>query len=173
MDMIRKQGYSQVTISQICKEARVAKGTFYLYFSSKKDILFEILASINRDMFAERSWENQTDPVLKIQDFLSCYVKIVTRQGYEFSREILKIILEQNPDPAVVESNQHWQTIYEIVREGQEREIFREMEPGLLADILQDFLFGSIQRWCTKSGEYSIEEYVAGRFQILLDLLTL
>src|SRR5262245_66645173 len=34
-----KHGVRPVTIEQITSSARVAKGTFYLYFSSKEDIL--------------------------------------------------------------------------------------------------------------------------------------
>ncbi len=171
MDMIREQGYSQVTISQICKKAKVAKGTVYLYFSSKKDILFEILASINREMFAEQPWERESDAVLKLQEFLRCYVRVVTAQGYEFSLEILKIILEQHPDPHLVEADRHWNTFHAIIKEGQEANLFREMDTGLVTDIMQDFLFGSIQRWCTRSGAYSIEEYVINRFQIIQESL--
>lgn len=38
-DLFVENGVSNTTISQICEKAGIAKGTFYLYFSSKEDIL--------------------------------------------------------------------------------------------------------------------------------------
>ena len=34
-----KQGYEETTIRQICREAGIAIGTFYTYFSTKSDLL--------------------------------------------------------------------------------------------------------------------------------------
>lgn len=42
MRLIRKKGYSKITIREICQNAQISVGTFYLYFSSKDDILLEI-----------------------------------------------------------------------------------------------------------------------------------
>lgn len=42
MRLVRKKGYSKITIREICQNARISVGTFYLYFSSKDDILLEI-----------------------------------------------------------------------------------------------------------------------------------
>lgn len=40
------RGISKVSIADICKEASIAKGTFYLYFSSKE----EIARALNKDL---------------------------------------------------------------------------------------------------------------------------
>lgn len=37
--LINEKGYDDVTVSEICKEAEVAKGTFYVHFNAKEDIL--------------------------------------------------------------------------------------------------------------------------------------
>ena len=39
--LIKEKGYDNVTISEICKESSVAKGTFYVHFDSKEDIVKE------------------------------------------------------------------------------------------------------------------------------------
>lgn len=43
-----EQGYDQTTMSNIAERANVAQGTFYIYFSSKQDVLMAIM----RDMLA-------------------------------------------------------------------------------------------------------------------------
>ncbi len=42
-ELILKFGYYETKVEDITKEAGVAKGTFYIYFSSKEDIFIEIL----------------------------------------------------------------------------------------------------------------------------------
>lgn len=39
VDLIKKHGYHQVTVSQICKACGIAKGSFYVHYESKEDIV--------------------------------------------------------------------------------------------------------------------------------------
>ena len=39
--LIRQKGYAQVTVSEICRAAGIAKGSFYVYYQSKEDIVRE------------------------------------------------------------------------------------------------------------------------------------
>ena len=42
-----KKGYSATRVSDIVADAKVAQGTFYLYFKSKEDVLLEMIEIIN------------------------------------------------------------------------------------------------------------------------------
>lgn len=46
-ELIRHHGYSRVTISEIAREAGVGKGTAYLYFRSKRDIMLALVDKTN------------------------------------------------------------------------------------------------------------------------------
>ncbi|MDE6232211.1 MAG: TetR/AcrR family transcriptional regulator, partial [Lachnospiraceae bacterium] len=39
--LIKSKGYNNVTISEICQTARLAKGSFYVHYKSKEDIVRE------------------------------------------------------------------------------------------------------------------------------------
>ena len=39
--LIKSKGYDNVTISEICKAAGLAKGSFYVHYKSKEDIVRE------------------------------------------------------------------------------------------------------------------------------------
>lgn len=41
-----RRGYPAVNIADICKEAKVARGTIYQYFRNKRDVLMELLDEI-------------------------------------------------------------------------------------------------------------------------------
>ena len=43
MELFREKGYDQVSVAEIVKKAGTAKGTFYIYFASKPEVLFEML----------------------------------------------------------------------------------------------------------------------------------
>ena len=45
-----KVGYDQASVSEITRRAGVAQGTFYLYFSSKKEIFSELVRQVGRDV---------------------------------------------------------------------------------------------------------------------------
>lgn len=45
--LIRRRGYGKITIREICQNAQISIGTFYLYFSSKDDILLEMYDKID------------------------------------------------------------------------------------------------------------------------------
>ena len=48
MLLIKKRGYGKITIREICQQAQISIGTFYLYFSSKDEILLEIYNKIDQ-----------------------------------------------------------------------------------------------------------------------------
>ena len=70
-----KQGVAPTTIEQITSGADVAKGTFYLYFSSKEDVLAalgerfaqELLATIKAGMESWRHGRGPASPDISIQ----------------------------------------------------------------------------------------------------------
>jgi len=47
-ELIRHHGYSKATIADIAREAGVGKGTAYLYFRSKRDIMLALVDMTNR-----------------------------------------------------------------------------------------------------------------------------
>lgn len=47
-----RKGYHQTNISDIISRARIARGTFYLYFQNKKDLFEELLEQVLRELGA-------------------------------------------------------------------------------------------------------------------------
>ncbi len=50
--LIKERGFDRVTLSDMCRAAEVAPGTFYHYFSSNSDILWEILRVEGEELLA-------------------------------------------------------------------------------------------------------------------------
>ena len=52
IDMFHEKGFQKTRVSDIVATARVAQGTFYLYFKSKDDVFLHIAAEF-KGLFAE------------------------------------------------------------------------------------------------------------------------
>lgn len=69
-----EQGIHNTSIDAIVKQANVAKGTFYLYFKNKEDILSEIIYEINRAILLKaykKAWS------LESGDFTSRFIFMI------------------------------------------------------------------------------------------------
>jgi AcrR family transcriptional regulator len=53
MELLIKQGFYKLTVSQMANNANVAKGTIYEYFKTKEDIVFAIIE------YAQKSYDNE------------------------------------------------------------------------------------------------------------------
>jgi len=49
--LLLQYGIKKTTVDDIVNEANIAKGTFYLYFKSKEDFFYQLIAEINQQVF--------------------------------------------------------------------------------------------------------------------------
>jgi len=75
--VFQEKGYDGTTIADIVKEAGVAQGTFYLYFSSKRDAFLALSQQL--DQAAARTVSGAYDPALTFEERL----RALTKAGFE------------------------------------------------------------------------------------------
>ncbi len=67
--LFRQKGYHQTKVNDITKTLNIGKGTFYFYFSDKKELLLECVPLIFQELFSE-GWEhirNETNPIKRLE----------------------------------------------------------------------------------------------------------
>ena len=92
-----RKGYRAASISDVIKAAGVARGTFYLYFRSKQDILFAVIDDLREQqklfiaqLSEEQGRETYPEPrELARQEFLTWL------RFYDERRDALKILLRE------------------------------------------------------------------------------
>ncbi len=75
--VFKEKGYDGITIADIVKEAGVAQGTFYLYFSSKRDAFLALSQQL--DQAAAMTVSGAYDPALTFEQRL----RALTKAGFE------------------------------------------------------------------------------------------
>ncbi|WP_326908713.1 TetR/AcrR family transcriptional regulator [Sedimentibacter sp. MB31-C6] len=95
MKLVRELGYDRVTISQICKACGVAKGTFYSYFTSKKDILIKLTSRFNKELSQLFIYDENLDAVTLYQNAVTSYLNYVSKDGHTFTKSYVKAMIDE------------------------------------------------------------------------------
>lgn len=170
--LIINNGYDNVTVSEICTKCHVAKGTFYTYFDSKKDIVSRILADINHDMFHEKVWDNTLSSREQFNEYIDLYMHSIEAQGVDFARVFLTIIISKEYKEEMVEANLHEDIMYQIIDRGKKRgEFRRDLATETIYKYLRGYLFGIMMDWCYDYNKYSIVEQGGEAAKIFLDMI--
>jgi AcrR family transcriptional regulator len=134
IDLFGERGFETVTVEQICAAADVAKGTFFLHFSSKAALLGEW----NRELAAEladRLRDSRDSALLQYRTLVE-YLGEHWRRRPDVTRALLpQLIAPRAPDRAAPASDRDLRSVVEaVVRRGQERgEFRRNVSPRLAA----------------------------------------
>ena len=158
-----KKGFFQAKVSEIAKEARVADGTIYLYFEGKDAILISLFEEqmelVLDNMRAQISKEE--DAAKKIEKFALTHLKLIEKN--RDMAEIIQVELRHSNKFMKEYKNEKFaeylNIIDEIIREGQEKGIFKK---EIIPSIAKRAFFGALDEmsrfWVLSSSRrYDIE----------------
>ena len=90
-----RKGYHRTNIAEIISRARIARGTFYLYFQNKKDLFEELLEQVVGELRHRiqrlRMGPGEPDPVEQLRDNLRRVLNFVLAE-----RELTDILLNHS-----------------------------------------------------------------------------
>jgi len=141
LKLIQKKGFAATSVREIVADAGCAKGTFYLYFETKMELLKElsiqIFASFSQMFQAELS-EVEDDPFAQIDRvFDRLYAIMKESEGHLrllHTGEILNFVLEQNFGRPYLEAIIGQLATFLLA--GMDSGYFRPVNPQLYARIL-------------------------------------
>ncbi|MFW5633182.1 MAG: TetR/AcrR family transcriptional regulator [Acetivibrio ethanolgignens] len=90
--LFKKEGYRNVSVNQIAKEAGVGVGTFYHYYESKMQLFMEIFvhAEDYLEEFRDIDMESR-EPKELIQQYFYQYARLNENAGIEFAQSMTSI----------------------------------------------------------------------------------
>jgi TetR/AcrR family fatty acid metabolism transcriptional regulator len=152
--VIGRYGFQGATIERVAEEAKVAKGTVYLYFETKEALLHEAVTQGIRANIAELSANGMAteNPVDRIKS-------IVRRQFRQLdsNKDFLKALILDSSfvnfnagDPLAEELRElfivYLDFLASVLKEAIDRGAIRPIDPQLGAFMLNEMIIGTLRR---------------------------
>ena len=169
--ILKKSGYEQLSIKNICEEAGVSNGSFYHHFKTKDDLLsyyIEEQPSINPDLLDLPESPEEAKTAI-IQVYLN-YVHYCQDLGLSFmsnyytpkNQSLNPAIRTERPYPIV--------TVHNYLKKALDAGVIHLSYP--LEDITTDIrmiVIGNVFEWCLKNGDADFEGNMKRSLQAYLD----
>lgn len=155
-NLFREKGIDKVGISDIVKAAHVSTGTFYLYFSSKEEIIAQIYMGAD-DFFAALPDKLRTKKGKAfIIDFFSRSAAHMEKEGVEIIRQLY---YPTNPLMARGREGGGKEPVIAAIKDAiKDKEIKTAMKAEEIADYLYSLSSGIIFEWCLNDGSFSLQK---------------
>ncbi len=144
--LLERHGLVEITMEMIAEQAGISKGTIYLYFKNKEQLLISLIEGVLDRIHhkVDEIVSGDQTPVEKLRKFLQLTKEGISRYGH-----ILRLYFSEAPLSDRVEMQDHIQTlinkymilvghIANIVKEGIEAGVFRKIDPKKAAFIFME-----------------------------------
>ena len=111
------KGFAKTTIDDIVRRAQVAKGTFYLYFHDKEDIMKHLVIQISSQIVIRAYTKTKERNIPDFLPAVLCFIDTII-EYFKANKAVLKLI----------ERNFSWPLVMEYLSEGNQEEITQILE---------------------------------------------
>jgi AcrR family transcriptional regulator len=168
--LFAEKGYDRTAVSEIVQDAGIAQGTFYLYFSSKRDVVIHLAQLLNavtrEEVFAA------DDQSLPIEDRVRSMVEAAFRVCEE-NRDLARLLhLGAEIDPHGIEETE-WLREYirkplaETLARGMSHGQINEMDPDAAARLCESLVDEAMHDCYVKGSVSDIAQYRESVIQFL------
>lgn len=162
-NLIKKRGFDKVTIEEICAEAKVSKGLFYNYFSSKDQIVVEQFLEIDKyyKEIVEKDLKNYSG-IEKILEFARLQSKYGQyRMGKDLIRNVYRsLIMTPNAGHIILDEGRFLYTfLTDTIKEAQDmKELPRDINSKEIATTVGILMRGIFYNWCLYERDFNLEK---------------
>lgn len=163
--LIKEKGYGNITISEICKTAGVAKGSFYVYYNSKEDIVRESYYAdlgeyIHRNYDAYLAAHPNAPHNERIIHFMNLELKFAEYAGHEVTCLAYALNLGACvPGPSEHISKRTFsQNLYTEIQRNSENN-HSALSSDEIFCYFESVIRGLMATWCFSNNSFSIAEY--------------
>jgi len=179
-ELFARRGFSETTIADITRKANTGKGTFYVYFENKDQLLFSIIeAGLFKLLFLLRGCISfHRDPITEIEKIVDIQLKFITQDKDLFTlflnernRFIIKSQKERESFKQLVRKELHEiiDLIAQTIKKGIKKGIFENVDIYEAAYILEGIIGNlGLYRLSAEKGK-SVQELNATIKKIFLE----
>ncbi|MDO4815979.1 MAG: TetR/AcrR family transcriptional regulator [Bacillota bacterium] len=169
--LFKEKGYESVSVNDICKKAEIARSTFYINFSGKKDIIDMILNDVrlDRDDFfgdfvaAENDFERM---------WMLCnrYLTVAIDFGPELTGALFRLELMGELDVLdTTHKVDEW--MIKLAVNSQKAGVILNSEPAeKIAPLGVDIAYYTTYEWCKRKGNFNLRQVIRRREESMYNL---
>jgi len=165
LEEIKRQGYYSVTVDEICMKAGVSKGTFYVHYKSKEDIIRENYQNeLNHFVLPKleqyRKECPNANPIERLENYLTTYMHFAYNVGAELGMLSFQFLTaSQTALGEEMARRVSIPVLRQIVIDGQESGVFTaRLSCEQLMLHVDTFVVGIILLWNTNPERFDIIE---------------
>lgn len=161
IELFKSKGYDHVSVEEIVQRAGVAKGTFYIYFASKAQVVTTMLGQYDayyEDIYAKMSPQLATEEALDYLIAKSCEFTVQVI-GRDLIRVLYMMDLSYQEKAEELYVNRSlYRVLNALIKRGQARGEYRtDLEPELLTNLLVRCIRGCFFEWCIYQGNFDLK----------------
>ncbi len=172
IQLFTKQGFDNVSIEKICQECNLAKGTFYVHYKSKSEILIEKYAEID-SLYLKRYEEIHKlnyDKTTKFKLYITAiYESIQKYFGIDMIQTLYVHHLKQYDYEILLSENRFFYTSIKSFFEDLANEYNFTEDELYLTNLFLSSMRGNIFDWAISNGEIDLVEIGTKRTSLMLD----
>lgn len=162
--LFAKRGFYPTTIDDIAKEAKLAKGTIYLYFDSKEDLFFSVIEKKLGALLSkiEKGMKEPGSAWQRINTTIGVHLKFLEENRDFFKimqsfSEQLKEKLEKELKRRVVEKqSQYIKILSQLIQEAIDKREIKPLDARKLAIILMGIVHSLTVYWISQKERGSL-----------------
>lgn len=155
LELIKEKGFDAINVEDITKKAGVAKGTFYIYFKHKEDIVMEISRTPFGEIAVELEQMGNAELFRKLRHYFRRFMEQVEFCGIQICREWIRNVIDPNNVPETMDSKK-WFYDCEMLKSilKNSKELRKDTPVELLTHIIISELYGMMIGWCMSDGKF-------------------
>lgn len=173
INLFKEKGYDNISIEEIAANANIAKGTFYIYFPSKANLIAKLFTDydyIYIDLYntlgdVKSSYDKTMAIIKKSFDITN------NKIGYDLTRIAYQYQLEHKIDSTDL-NRPLYKVLSQIILEGQKNKEFNNIKSAdYYTMLIVRNLRGVIYEWCMTQQSFDIEEHGCEYMEYLIKIL--
>ena len=172
-EIIAEKGYYNFTMMDIAKRAGVSSGLIHHYFKDKENMLVTLLREMQQNvrLSLERAIEPVADPMEKLGIFIDQAFGLVENEKeyiYVTFDFLTQIKFNERMQRILSKLYRGYrETLTQILREGKEKGIFKDVDEQYISTIFSSILLGLNQQYIVDNTSFNYHEY-AGRVKTFI-----
>jgi AcrR family transcriptional regulator len=171
--LLGEQDFESTTVEEICVVAGVGRSTFYLYFSTKDQLLIALARATARGVSNDvDSWINARSIDESLQIFIDALVRRMESVPKRLAALVMRRVSAANVSPRPVPGDPVLfdDILAGIVREGQRRgDIRSNLDARDIGEAMAGMTLDALQRWAGGQQRRTLRKTLELQFSLVLE----